>query len=264
LPLSFEGSFVCSFQLSEWTLDTWLTWLQTHIYQCQSVSWLLKAVVIFFVHDSDADAKTHQWKWEYYSHRLNKTHLESSARLSWYISEMCLRHWLAQKKSLFIHITHTSYRMLSFICSLQQSESCEMSLWHSTWCIIEPVWCSAESYILMKEGNDSFEWFDSSHSSSHRIKVHLLTFIQTKQTLQQMSYWLIWTACSKVLLVFFATLVAFLLSCCIENLRVLLIIFHLSLLVQFNDLCLFLLREATSQLSYNSTHLKTHDNGQKV
>ncbi len=151
-----------------------------------------------------------------------------------------------------------------FICLLQQSESCKMLLWHSTWCIIESVWCFAESYILMKENNNSFKWFSSSHSNSYRTEVHLLTFIWTKQMLQQMNYWLVWTACSKVLLMFFATLVAFLSSCCIEDLRVLLIFFHLSLLIQFNDLCLLLLREATSQSSYNQTHLKTHDNDQRV
>jgi hypothetical protein len=37
------------FQLSEWTLNTWLTWLQTHICQCQSVSQLLKVIVVLFV-----------------------------------------------------------------------------------------------------------------------------------------------------------------------------------------------------------------------
>jgi uncharacterized protein YpiB (UPF0302 family) len=138
---------------------------------------------------------------------------------------MCLKHWLAQKKSSFIYITHTSYEMLSFIHFLWQSESCEMLLWHSTWCIIELVWCFAKSHISMKEDNDSFKWFDLSHSSSHRTEVHLLTSVQIKQTLQQMSYWLIWTAYSKVLLVSCATLVASLSSCCIENLRVLLTLF---------------------------------------
>ena len=159
---------------------------------------------------------------------------------------MCLRHWLTQKLSSFIHTIYTLYEMPSFICLLQQFESCEMLLWHSTWCTIELVWCSAESHISMKEGNDSFEWFSSSHSSSHRIKVHLLTFIWTKQMLQQMSYWLVWTACSKVLLMFFATLLASLSSCCIKNLRVLLILSHLSLLIQFSDLCLLFLRKTTS------------------
>jgi len=154
--------------------------------------------------------------------------------------------------------------MSSFICSLQQFKSCEMPLWHSTWCIIELVWCSAESHISMKKSNNSFKWFSSSHSNSHRTEVHLLTFIQIKQALQQISYWLIWTAYSKVSLVSCATLVAPLSSCCIENLRVLLTLFHLSLLVQFSDLCLLLLRETISQSSYDQTHLKTHDNNQRV
>ncbi len=150
--------------------------------------------------------------------------------------------------------------MSSFICSLQQFKSCEMLLWHSTWCIIELIWCFAESHISIKEGNDSFKWFSSSHNSSHRIEVHLLTFIWIKQTLQQMSCWLIWTAYSKVLLMSCATLVASLLSCCIENLRVLLTLFHSLLLVQFDGLCLLFLRAATSQPLYDWTHLKTHDN----
>jgi hypothetical protein len=200
--------FICMlFSLSEWTLGTWLTWLQTHICQCQFVSQLLKAVVVSLYMISVL-MQIHQWKWEYHSHRLNRTHSESSARLSWYIFERCLRHWLAQKKSSFIHTTCTSYEMPSFICLLQQFKSCEMPLWHSTWCIIELVWCSAESHISMKEGNDSFEWFSSSHSSSHRTEVHLLTSVWIKQTLQQMSYWLVWTAYSKVLLMSCATLVA--------------------------------------------------------
>ena len=154
--------------------------------------------------------------------------------------------------------------MPSFICLLQQFKSCEMSLWHSTWCIIELVWCFTESYISLKEDNDSFKWFNSSHSSSHRTEVHLLTFVQIKQTLQQMNYWLVWTAYSKVLLMFCATLVASLSSCCIENLRVLLTLFHSLLSVQFDDLCLLFLRTATSQSLYNQTHLKTHDNDQRV
>ena len=154
--------------------------------------------------------------------------------------------------------------MLSFICLLQQFKSCEMPLWHSTWCIIELVQCSAESLISMKEGNDPFEWFGLSHSNSHRTEVHLLTFIWIKQTLQQMSYWLIWTAYSKVLLMSYTTLVASLSSCCIENLRILLTFFHSSLLVQSDNLCLLLLRKTTSQSLYDQTHLKTHDNDQKI
>ncbi len=62
LSSSFENSFVHSFSLSEWTLDTWLTWLQTHICQCQFVGQLLEAVVVSFVHDFDVDAAIHQWK----------------------------------------------------------------------------------------------------------------------------------------------------------------------------------------------------------
>ncbi len=144
---------------------------------------------------------------------------------------MCLKHWLAQKKSSFIYTTHILYEISSFIHLLQQSESCEMSLWHSTWCIIELVQCFTKSYISIKEGNNSFKWFDSSHSSSHRTEVHLLTFIWIKQTLQQMNYWLVWTAYSKVLLMSCTTLVTSFLSCCIKNLRVLLTLFHSSLLV---------------------------------
>jgi len=123
--------------------------------------------------------------------------------------------------------------MLSFICLLQQFESCEMSLWHSTWCIIELVWCFTESHISMIEGNNSFKWFSSSHSNLHRTEVHLLTSVQIKQTLQQMSYWLIWTAYSKILLMSYATLVASLLSCCIENLRILLTLISSSLIQWF-------------------------------
>jgi len=154
--------------------------------------------------------------------------------------------------------------MSSFICSLQQFKSCEMLLWHSTWCIIELVWCFTESHISMKENNNPSEWFGSNHNSSHRTKVHLLTFIQIKQTLQQISYWLVWTAYSKVLFMSCATLVASLLSCCIKNLRVLLTLFHLFFLVWFNDLCLLLLRKTTSQSLYDQTHLKTYDNNQRV
>ena len=154
--------------------------------------------------------------------------------------------------------------MPSFICLLQQFKSCEMPLWHSTWCIIELVQCSAESHISMKEGNDPSEWFGSSHSSSHRTEVHLLASVWIKQALQQVSYWLIWTAYSRVLLVSCATLVASLLSCCIEDLRVLLALFHWPLLVWFGGLCLLFLRAATSQPLYNWTHLKTHDNDQRV
>ena len=139
-----------------------------------------------------------------------------------------------------------------------------MLLWHLTWCIIELVWCFTESHISMKEGNDPSEWFSLSHNSSHRTEVHLLTFVQIKQTLKQMSYWLVWTAYSKVLLMSCATLVSSLSSCCIENLRILLILFHLSLLVQFSDLCLLLLKETISQSSYNQTHLKTCNNDQRV
>jgi hypothetical protein len=75
--------FICTpFSLSEWTLDTWLTWLQTHICQCQFVGRLLKVIVVSFIHDFGVDAAIHQWKWEYCSHRLNRTYSESSARLS--------------------------------------------------------------------------------------------------------------------------------------------------------------------------------------
>ncbi len=154
--------------------------------------------------------------------------------------------------------------MSSFICSLQQFKSCEMPLWHSTWCIIKLVQCFAESHISMKESNNSFKWFSSSHNSLHKIKVHLLTSVWIKQALQQMSYWLVWTVYSKVLLMSCATLVAPLLSCCIEDLRVLLALFHLSFLVQFSDLCLLPLRKAISQSLYDQTHLKTHDNDQRV
>ncbi len=154
--------------------------------------------------------------------------------------------------------------MSSFICSLQQFKSCEMSLWHSTWCIIELIWCFTESHISMKEDNDSFKWFSLSHNSSHRIKVYLLTSVWIKQTLQQISYWLIWTAYSKVLLMSCTTLVASFSSCCIENLRVLLTLFHSSLLIQSDDLCLLFLKQAISQSSYDQIHLKTHDNDQRV
>jgi hypothetical protein len=97
------------------------------------------------------------------------------------------------------------------------------AVFHLSSAAIQILWNAAMTFNLMyhwahlmfcrvsyinERGNDSFEWFSSSHSSSHRTEVHLLTSVQIKQTLQQMSYWLVWTAYSKVLLMSCATLVA--------------------------------------------------------
>jgi hypothetical protein len=170
---------------------------------------------------------------------------------------------LTSSKEVIIH-SYNSYliQMLSFICSLQQFKSCEMLLWHSTWCIIELVQCSAESHISMKEGNDSLS--DSVQVTVVHTELKFIFWLhKIKQTLQQMSYWLVWTAYSKVLLMSCTTLVASLSSCCIENLRVLLTLFHSSLLVQFDDLCLLLLRGNFSVIVWSNT-FKTHDNDQRV
>jgi hypothetical protein len=161
---------------------------------------------------------------------------------------------LTSSKEVIIH-SYNLYLIqthLSFVfCSNSNLVKCTMTfnlMYH--WA----VWCSAESHILMKESNDSFEWFSSSHSSSHRTEVHLLTSVWTKQTLQQMSYWLVWTACSKVLLMFCNTSSFSLIMLYRESQST----FNFFSSISFSsihDLCLFL-RKTTSQSLYDQTHLK--------
>jgi hypothetical protein len=151
--------------------------------------------------------------------------------------------------------------MLSFICLL-----CNLNLVKCCYDIQLNVSLSlsdvSQSLIYNERDNDSSEWFSSSHSSSHRIKVHLLTSVWIKQMLQQMSYWLVWTAYSKVLLMSYATLVASLIMLYKES-QSTFNSFHLSLLVQFDDLCLLFLRDNFSVIIWSNT-FKTHDNDQSI